>query len=746
MAVFKNYSFEYNAKSADIFKATVACITTFEASDFEEGCLIDIDDAQFYGIIVESKKSGERLTFDITAESYARELRNNLVSEEILFRQTDAIQLIKSHFLPEGWQFEYPAQFDTYPKYVSYTLRNGTYISHISTILTMLGLDYTIYTTKSGANYTKTIKAYFRDDFDGKTITEVKEWVDFGALSIDADYGKIATSIVVMGADTELGIKQVVMDAEMGDWRYVPRMIKIKDTQLKKPELSEDSKYLWYFPASATDYTIDQIVSTDVIEIGNEIMKIHSVWYLPESHLASYENGEITDGEIANYLQPITNYNLTGAIVASIDFNATNWFESVQRTIGVENKRNLNAYGSESEMHAIYDPILMLSGVISVSSYLTFEKNLPHYNGFFWIGSERLFYRGCSNITTQYNVDPLVRGVPTCAVTSCEHCGTRPGVGIPGWTVSCPFGGVDRNESIKNYCLLAQEMESRNIKLVHSDIITSNGTSCPICFDTTSPCPLMACKNLKNDAQFKQLCPKGISRNDIQWTEKYVHHKGTIVFPDKYYYNDNGAEKYEMYARDSLINQYGYLPTQVQVKGISDADGLDKVAEGYLRLSALPITGKFAYFHYAPWVTPAGLYPGDVLSVEVASKGRYDLGVASWYPTHWFDYASNEDTCPGVADEWREIPVGSKKWYKIKDQFVIQKTVKSQRGMPEVYFGTSMSDFTSTLDYLKDIRDTTSQRHRNQELSKTVNTSENGYAAQVQNVKTGAKTWVRMIR
>jgi hypothetical protein len=66
--------------------------------------------------------------------------------------------------------------------------------------------------------------------------------------------------------------------------------------------------------------------------------------------------------------------------------------------------------------------------------------------------------------------------------------------------------------------------------------------------------------------------------------------------------------------------------------------------------------------------------------------------------------------------------------------------------MPEIYFGTSMSDFTSTLDYLKDIRDTTSQRHRNQELSKTVNTSENGYAAQVQNVKTGAKTWVRLIR
>ena len=38
MAVFKNYSFEYNAKSADVFKATVACITALEAFDFKEGC------------------------------------------------------------------------------------------------------------------------------------------------------------------------------------------------------------------------------------------------------------------------------------------------------------------------------------------------------------------------------------------------------------------------------------------------------------------------------------------------------------------------------------------------------------------------------------------------------------------------------------------------------------------------------------------------------------------------------------
>lgn len=746
MAVFKNYSFEYNAKSADIFKATVACITTSEASDFEEGCLIDIDDAQFYGIIVESKKSGERLTFDITAESYARELRNNLVSEEVLFRQTNAIELIKSHFLPEGWQFEYPTQFDTYPKYVSYTLRNGTYISHISTILTMLGLDYTIYTTKSGVDYTKTVKAYFRDDFEGKTITEVKEWVDFGALSINADYGKIATSIVVMGSETDVGIHQTTMDAEMGDWRYIPRMREIKDTQINKPEFSDTSKYLWYYPASPTDYTIDQILAGDLISVGDEVMKVHSIWFLPGIRVSSYENRDITDDTVSEYFEPIANYVETGVIVASIDLNATHWFESVQSSNTVENRRNLNAYCSESIIHGQYDPILMLSGVISVSSYLTFDKNLPSQNGFFWIGSERLFYQVCSNETTQYNVQRLVRGIPTCAVASCEHCGTRPGMGTHGWTVSCPFGGVDRNENIKDYCLLAQEMESGNIKFVHSDIITSNGTSCPICFDTTSPCPLMACKNLKNDAQFKQLCPKGISRNDIQWTERYIHNKNAIVFPDSYYYNDIDGEKYEIYARDSLINQYGYLPTQVQVKGISDADGLDKVAEGYLRLSALPITGKFTYFNYAPWVTPAGFYPGDVLSVEVASKGRYDLGVASWYPTHWFDYASEEDTCPGVADEWREIPTGSKKWYKIKDQFVIQKTCKSQRGMPEVYFGTSMSDFTSTLDYLKDVRDTTSQRHRNQELSKTVNTSENGYAAQVQNVKTGAKTWVRMIR
>ena len=744
MAVFKNYSFEYNAKSADIFKATAACITASEASDFEEGCLIDIDEAQFYGIIVESKKSGERLTFDITAESYARELRNNLVSEEVLFRQTDAIQLIKSHLLPEGWQFEYPAQFDTHPKYVSYILRNGTYISHISTILTMLGLDYTIYTTKSESGYTKTIKAYFKDDFEGKTIKEVKEWVDFGALSINADYGKIATSIVVMGSETELGVSQVTMDAEMGDWRYVPRMLEIKDTQLKKPEFSDTSKYLWYFPASPTDYTIDQILAGDLISIGEEVMKVHSIWFLPGWRVASYENGDITDDELFTYFEPITNYVETGVIVASIDLNATHWFESVQKTISVKDKRNINAYCSESKTHAIYDPILMLSGVISVSSYLTFDKNLPSQNGFFWIGSERLFYQVCSNETTQYNVQRLVRGVPTCAVASCEHCGTR--IGYHGWTVGCPFGGVDRNENIGNYCILAQEIAAGGIEFTHSDIITNNGTACPLCFDSESPCPLLACKNIKNETQFAELCPKGLTQPEIQWTERYIHNKNAIVFPASYYYNDDGVDVYEIYARDSLINQYGYLPVQVQVKGISDADGLDKVAEGYLRLSALPITGKLTYFNYDPWEIPTGLYPGDVISVEVASKGRYDLNVATWYPTHWFDYASDEDECPGIADEWREIPVRSKEWYKIKDQFIIQKTVKSQRGMPEIYFGTSMSDFTSTLDYLKDIRDTTSQRHRNQELSKTVNTSENGYAAQVQNVKTGAKTWVRLIR
>lgn len=739
MAVFKNYSFEYNAKSADIFKATVACITTSEASDFEEGCLIDIDDAQFYGIIVESKKSGERLTFDITAESYARELRNNLVSEEILFRQTDAIQLIKSHFLPEGWQFEYPAQFDTYPKYVSYTLRNGTYISHISTILTMLGLDYTIYTTKSGPDYTKTVKAYFRDDFEGKTIKEVKEWVDFGALSINADYGKIATSIVVMGSETEVGVSQVTMDAEMGDWRYVPRMLEIKDTQLKKPEFSDTSKYLWYYPASPTNYTIDQILAGDLISVGDEVMKVHSIWFLPGYRVASYENGDITDDTLSEYFKPITNYVETGVIVASIDLNATHWFESVQKTISVKDKRNINAYCSESKTHAIYDPILMLSGFISVSSYLTFDKNLPSQNGFFWIGSERLFYQVCSNETTQYNVQRLVRGVPTCAVASCEHCGTREELRPIGWSYGCPYGGFDTNECVSKYCTLAAEVKT-------ALGIETGILSCPLCFDPESTCPVMKCPLVKNDTQFAVLCPKGLTPSEIQWTERYIHNKNAIVFPDSYYYNDEGIDVYEIYARDSLINQYGYLPVQVQVKGISDADGLDKVAEGYLRLSALPITGKFTYFQYDPWVIPAGLYPGDVLSVEVASKGRYDLDVATWYPTHWFDYASEENTCPGVADEWREIPAGSKEWYKIKDQFIIQKTVKSQRGMPEIYFGTSMSDFTSTLDYLKDIRDTTSQRHRNQELSKTINTSENGYAAQVQNVKTGAKTWVRLIR
>ena len=72
-------------------------------------------------------------------------------------------------------------------------------------------------------------------------------------------------------------------------------------------------------------------------------------------------------GLVLSKTRSITNYVETGVIVASVDLNATNWFESVQRTISVENKRNLNAYGSESEMHAIYDPILMLSGVCRCS-------------------------------------------------------------------------------------------------------------------------------------------------------------------------------------------------------------------------------------------------------------------------------------------------------------------------------------------------------------------------------------------
>jgi len=748
MVYFKNYSFEYNAKSVDIFKSTIVCSYATDVDNFKEGCLLDIETASFYGIITNSDASKNKLTIAITAESYARELRNNLITEETLFRQTNAIELIKSYLLPDGWEFNYPEVFDTHPRYISYSLRNGSYISHISTILQTLGLDYTIYATKSGGTYTKTIDAYFRDDFSDLPFEILEEWKDVANVSIAVDYGKIATSIVVMGAESDIGINQVVMDAEMGDWSVVPRITEIKDTQLKKPEMSDTSPYFWYYQASQDDYSIDAILPGDLVQINDEIMKIHSTWFLPGYRVASWENGDITDDTLNEHLQSLASYSSDGVVVASIDFNATEWVESVQYSIDFENKRNINAYGTESALHALYDPVLLLNCMISVSSYLTFDKNLPSETGFFWIGSERMFYRVSSDnstdVTSYYGIQRIIRGVPTCATASCEHCGTRNG--HLGWTTGCPYGGADANEEISSFCELAAQIETTGIEFIHSDIITNSGTACPVCFDAESVCPLLACKNIKNDTQFAELCPKGLKPSEIQWTEKYVHHKNSIVFPDSYYYLDDGTDVYETYARDSLIHRYGYIPTQVQVKGISDTDGLDKSAEGYLRLSALPVTVTFTVLSYDPWTVPAGVFPGRVVQLNVSSMNRYDLNDECWYPTHWFDYASSVEEIAGDTSDWIELPENSDTWYKIKQKFVVNSVRKSQTGPPEVTLGTAGTDFKSVMEYLQDSKDTTSQRHRNQELSKTINTSENGYAAQVQNVKTGAKTWVRMVR
>jgi len=760
MAFFKNYSFEYNAKAVDIFKSTVVVEKQTDLDMFKEGCKLDIDEAGFYGIITESKISGDRLTLSITAESYARELRNNIVKMPSEFRQVNAISLIKDYLIPDGWTFEYPPDFDTSPRYISYILRNGTYISHITTICNILGLDFTVFCGYDNGNYIKTVKAFYRDTFtnlpyqseaDILPCKSLTEWKDFANFNVTIDYGKLATSITVFGAESELGIKQVQMDAEIGDWNAAPRVIEMKDTQMKRPEMPPDSIYYYYFPASPTNHQIDLPTPDTTVYINKEKLKISNVYFLPGVRVSSWENGDLDDSTIQQYFQPIQNYTPTGAIVASLYQRPVHWIESVQTATYTSN-RNINAYGTEPETAAIYDDILYGDCKISVSSYLTFEKNLPAENGFVWIGSERIYYRVCSYITDSepfhYYLNDIVRGVPACACASCQHTGTR--IGKIGWTVGCPFGGCDANEKISDFCELAKEMISNGIAFKHSDLITLYGTSCPVCFDSTSPCPVLACKNIKNDTQFSEICPKGLTPDKIQWTEKYPHHKHAVVFPETYYYLDNTGEHYEDVARDSLYKKYGYIPAQVVVKGVADTDTLDKVAEGHLRLSSIPVTGSFTIFDYHPWKVASGFYPGDIIYIQVATKGRFDTTVATWYPTHWFDYAST-NISPQPESEWVQIPKNTpsgqpKHWYKIKQKFVIQKTVKNQRGAPEIYFGTPGTSFNDILEFVRDTKDVTSQRHRNQDLSRVVMTSESGIAAKVQNIKTGELTWVRMVK
>lgn len=729
--IFKSFSFEYNAQRIDIFKAVIVCSYEGQQDEFKEGTPLNIPHADFYGIITESKNSGERLTIDIVAESWARELRNTGVTVYQEFRQHDAIKLIKTYLLLDGWEFEYPAEFDTNPRFISYILRNGSYISHLSTIFDLLGLEFTIYSTAAGDVITKHIKAYYRDNFDGRDVFHAVERQNISSLSFTVDYGKVATSIVVMGAESDQGVEQVVMDAEIGDWHNAPRVISIKDTTMKKMDMNAESKYFWYFPASETNYEDGLLNSGEFVLINKELMKIHSMWFLSSINVASYESGDITEDDFPSKLQTLSSYSPSGVIVASVEFNTNG-------------DRNWAIINPESPIiHGIYDSIFACSCTISKSPYLIYGKNLPETSGFFWIGSERIYYSTCTDIGTGYLLSGLVRGVPSCIITRCNECGTRDNYALrppeSGMMYGCPYGAWgDSGGGPQHYCILAQETGY-------------TGHMCPAIISNNSICPALLCKNVKNPSQFAYLCPKGLTQEDLNksLTNKYQHHKGSIVMPASYYYDtdEDGdvVDTYELYARDSAIHKYGYLPTRVSVKGVADIDGLDKVAEGRLRLSALPIVGKCTLNSYDEWVIPASAFPGDVIEVECALKGRYNRGEGVWWPTQWFDIASEDPS----SDDWISVASPeslSPKWVKYRQKFVIQKVSKSQRGLAEISFGAGDIGFQNITDYIQETMDVTSQRHRNQEPSKIILASETGLAAKVQNLKSGAISYVRMVR
>lgn len=745
---FKNYSFEYNAQRVDIFKSTVVCSVASETDDFREGTPINIDAANFFGLITSSKNSGERLSLDIVAESWARELRNMAVTEDLAFRQTNAIRLVKDHLIPESWDFEYPSEFDTSPRYISYILRNGNYLSHISTILDTLGLDYTIYSEMSSGSLRKVIKSYYRDNFDGRDVFVAKERVNIGNLSVSVDYGKLATSIVAMGAESEQGINQTVMDAEMGDWSKVPRIISIKDTVMKKPEMDALSKYFWYYPASDNNPNIGIFSPDDLIIIDSEQIKIDSIYYMRESDVASWVSKELDEEDFTEKLRPISEYLPSGVIVASVASSPTEYIESAKRYYTFEDMRTISRYFNEPETHAIFDDIYASSFRVSSSDYFTYNKNLPSTNGFLWIGNERIFYRTALNTPDgDYDIKYAIRGVPTCATASCQHCGTKNDENVHVCVL------LNQSGYLYDHCELLKEIRAK-FTVPPATLDVGDMRWCPLCFDTTSVCPAMKCPHVKNDFDFRTICPASISKSDIQWTSRYQHHPGAIVFPASYYIpaSPGRDESYEIYAPDSLIHKYGYLPTRVSAKGIADLDTLDKFAEGRLRLSALPTVGKFTIFNYDPWMVPASAFPGDVVQIEVATHGRFDQGEQMWVPTYWFDTASVSPASyvgDPVLDNWVLVssPTSiSPKWVQVKKKFVIQKTTKTQRSMPEVTFGAGDISFQDVTDYIAETMDVTSQRHRNQDPSKIIAVSDNGFAAQIQNLKTGAIEWVRMVK
>jgi hypothetical protein len=737
--IFKSFSFEYNAQRIDIFKAVIVCSYEGQQDEFKEGTPLNIPDADFYGVITESKNSGERLTIDIVAESWARELRNTGVTVYQEFRQHDAIKIIKTYLLLEDWEFEYPVEFDTNPRFISYILRNGSYISHLSTIFDLLGLEFTIYSTAIGDVITKHIKAYYRDNFEGRDVFHAVERQNISSLSLTVDYGKVATSIVVMGAESEQGTEQTVMDAEIGDWHNAPRAISIRDTTMKKPDMTLESKYFWYFPASETDYTDDQLEPDDIVVMGSTAMKIDSIWFLPQLWVASYETKDLTEDDFPSYLRPISEYDPTGVIVASLVCDDSGVPLNLSPFV-------LSPYGTEPELRGIYDDVLITSCEISSSSYLTHEKNLPTNDGFFWIGSERIFYSDCVGTSGGFSISGMVRGVPTCAIAACKHCGTRNHAEYTQGRVCILVGG---SGGLVNYCDLLASGKSDAYPADEESDWTGVKGRCPLLITPDSTCPAIRCPHVKTDADFATICPKGLTRPEIEWTSKYQHHKGAIVFPNLYYYDTdeygNTADTYDLYARDSAIHKYGYLPTRVSVKGVADIDGLDKVAEGRLRLSALPVVGKCTLNSYDQWVIPASAFPGDVIEVECALKGRYDHTEGVWWPTQWFDVASEDPE----SEDWVSVASPestSPKWVKYKQKFIIQKVSKSQRGLAEISFGAGNIGFQNITDYIQDTMDVTSQRHRNQDPSKIVAESETGIAAKVVDLKTGSTQWVRMVR
>lgn len=740
MVEFKHWSIEYNARTSDLFKSEVHLTASEDRRLYQEGSEIDLSKFEFYGIITNSSPGSNSNVLNITVESYARELKSNIIEKETKLRYANAIEIIETYLLPDGWEFIYPSEFDTKKINVSYILRNGTYMSHIANILQLLGLDYTVYARKIDGQLKKTVEAVYRDIPPEYTPREFVEFRDFANFSCSIDYNKLATRIIAMGADSESGTSQTWMDAEMKHWDKAARIKNIKDTQLQCPEMSDSTPYFYCFPASMDDPKVGLIESGDMLFIEDEKIKVHSVYLLKENYAIQWAIGEIDDAEVSEHFIDVAslyhNYDPGDVIVASADMNATITLRSVNKTVTLEESRNVSEYGGESTAHSIYSDVLFTAVEITPSDYI---PNKGELNGGLWLGSEHVFF-GSSGGSSLYT--PLVRGVPACADEDCEHCGSH------GIYSGCVYGYVGDGQTyacLSGFCELVESIKS-------TYQIEDNILECPLVFDVKSPCPASGCPKIRSDSEFSEICPKGYKQSEVVWTPKYPHQIGTIVFP-KVYEHESGPHAGETleYSEDSNINKYGVIPTQVSIIGIVNTSGLDLAAEGCLRLSSIPITGQFTHMSYNRYTIPEYLYPGQIVAIQVATQFKYDQPGEFWYPKSYFDIASS-DTMPEITPEmvpyesWVEIPPGNGVWQKTKGLFMIQKVTKSYNSPPSVYFGAIGVSFESTLENVKDLVNNASQRHQNQKLCKTKVITANGYAAQVQDTKTGEKSWVRMVR